>query len=137
MSRWRMIAYACLGSLVSVVIWSFVGGCQSAPTNGPEMAPPEEVIVSEESEEELIEEGIIPAEPEAVAVAVEEEVVEVEEVSVPPSPKVEDDYYTVKKGDTLWAISRSQGVTVQQLRQANEISDPSKISVGQKLLIPR
>ncbi len=136
MKRWRMIAYACLGSLVSVMIWSFVGGCQNAPTNEPEMAPPEEVIVSQESEEELVEEGIIPAEPEEPA-AVEEEVEEVEEVSVAPPSRVEDDYYTVKKGDTLWAISRSQGVTVEQLQEANNITDPSKISVGQKLLIPR
>ena len=43
--------------------------------------------------------------------------------------------YTVKKGDTLSAIAKQYGTTYQEIAKANGISDPNKISVGQKLTI--
>lgn len=43
--------------------------------------------------------------------------------------------HVVKRGETLWDISRHYGVTVDQLVQLNELSDPSRIQVGQKLVI--
>lgn len=43
--------------------------------------------------------------------------------------------YTVKEGDTLWAISRRFGCTVGQLQSWNNISDPNRIYVGQTLTI--
>jgi LysM repeat protein len=44
--------------------------------------------------------------------------------------------YTVKPGDTLWAIAQRNGVSVQALVRANGISDPSTIYVGEQLTIP-
>ena len=44
--------------------------------------------------------------------------------------------YQVEKGDTLWAISRRCGTTVQELAAANEIADPNFILIGQKLWLP-
>ena len=44
--------------------------------------------------------------------------------------------YTVKGGDTLYAISRRTGVPVQQLMRANNMSS-SNLSVGAKLTIPK
>lgn len=45
--------------------------------------------------------------------------------------------YTVKKGDTLWALSRKNGITVQNIVDANpSIKDPNLIYVDQKLEIP-
>jgi len=44
--------------------------------------------------------------------------------------------YTVQRGDTLAVIARSTGATVQDIVNANKISDPSKIQVGQTLFIP-
>lgn len=44
-------------------------------------------------------------------------------------------YYTVKKGDSLWSISRKLGVTVAELKQANNLSS-NLLSVGQNLIIP-
>jgi LysM repeat protein len=44
--------------------------------------------------------------------------------------------YTVKFGDTLSAIARSLGVSLQALMQANDITEPSLIRVGQVLRVP-
>ncbi|WGD81779.1 N-acetylmuramoyl-L-alanine amidase [Bacillus subtilis] len=41
--------------------------------------------------------------------------------------------YTVKKGDTLSAIAKEHGVSVANLQKWNNIKDPNKITVGQKL----
>ncbi|MDN5326198.1 MAG: hypothetical protein PWP41_894 [Moorella sp. (in: firmicutes)] len=43
--------------------------------------------------------------------------------------------YEVKKGDTLWALSRRYGVTVKQIQAANNL-DSSLIYIGQILEIP-
>lgn len=44
-------------------------------------------------------------------------------------------YYTVKSGDSLWSISRKFGVTVNELKEANNLSS-NLLSVGQNLIIP-
>ncbi|MCC5896024.1 MAG: LysM peptidoglycan-binding domain-containing protein [Alkalibacterium sp.] len=44
--------------------------------------------------------------------------------------------YTVRSGDTLYAIARRFNVTVQQLASANNISNVNLIRVGQVLVIP-
>ena len=52
-----------------------------------------------------------------------------------PAVKPAVEYYTVKKGDTLSGIAKKYGTTVHQLVQANRISNPNKIYVGQKLKV--
>lgn len=47
-----------------------------------------------------------------------------------------DDVYLVKAGDTLYAISQELDVTVEDLAEINEITDPSQLFVGRRLLIP-
>lgn len=44
--------------------------------------------------------------------------------------------YVVQRGDTLLSIARRFGLTVKQLQAANNISNPDRISLGQKLVIP-
>lgn len=43
--------------------------------------------------------------------------------------------YVVKKGDTLWKIAKANMTTAKQLMLKNNISDPSRIQIGQKLKI--
>jgi len=44
--------------------------------------------------------------------------------------------YTVQDGDTLYDIAQHFGVNVEDLMDANDITDPGSLSVGQKLVIP-
>jgi len=44
--------------------------------------------------------------------------------------------HVVGKGDTIFSLSRFYHVSVDELMKANGISDPSKLSVGKKLIIP-
>jgi len=44
--------------------------------------------------------------------------------------------YTVQKGETLAMIAKKMGAKVQDIINANKLTDPSKIHVGQILFIP-
>ncbi len=52
----------------------------------------------------------------------------------PPTP--EGPVYVVQPGDTLYNIARRFETTVEAIVAANNISDPSLIRVGQRLIIP-
>ena len=45
-------------------------------------------------------------------------------------------YHTVKKGETLWRISKIYGVDVKDLASANAIKSPSDIEAGKRIFIP-
>jgi LysM repeat protein len=44
--------------------------------------------------------------------------------------------YVIQRGDTLLSIARRFGLTVKQLQDANNISNPDRIYPGQTLVIP-
>lgn len=44
--------------------------------------------------------------------------------------------YTVLPGDTLSAIAEAHGVTVEEIVEANQITDPNLLRIGQVLTIP-
>lgn len=44
--------------------------------------------------------------------------------------------YTVQKGDTVAEIAKKTGAKQQDIINANKLSDPSRITVGQTLFIP-
>ena len=48
----------------------------------------------------------------------------------------DDGVYIVAPGDTLGVIAARFGVPLDLLAQVNEITDPNRITVGQRLLIP-
>lgn len=47
-----------------------------------------------------------------------------------------ENYYQVKSGDTLWSIARKNGVTVTELKEANNLTS-NALSIGQLLYIPK
>jgi LysM repeat protein len=62
--------------------------------------------------------------------------------ATPTSPKEEskpaasDKSYTVAKGDNPYAIAKKLKVSYNDLIKANNIQDPTKLQIGQKLIIP-
>lgn len=50
-------------------------------------------------------------------------------------PKVA--HYQVKRGDTLYRIAQKTGASVDAIAMANGLSDPTKLAVGQTLVIPK
>ncbi len=56
--------------------------------------------------------------------------------STTPTAATRDIQYRVKRGDTLYAISRETGVSVAKLAQANGLVPPYTLSPGQSLLAP-
>ena len=52
-----------------------------------------------------------------------------------PSPTAPSETYRVKRGDTLSSIAVAHGVTVKQLKKANDLTS-NLIRVGQELVIP-
>lgn len=58
-------------------------------------------------------------------------------IGVPYTPPngLNSNYYTVKKGDTLYSIARNYGVTVNELKSANNLTNNNLI-IGETLIIP-
>ena len=50
-----------------------------------------------------------------------------------PAPSL---VHVVARGSTLWGIARHYGVSISSIVTANEIANPSRIFVGQRLVIP-
>lgn len=52
-----------------------------------------------------------------------------------PSPLVPENTYTVKSGDSLYSIANKYGITVDALKEANNLTSNS-LSIGQVLKLP-
>ncbi len=58
-----------------------------------------------------------------------------QEMSAAPAVRSYD-VYTVQKGDTLYRIAKVNGITVDELKTLNELTNASVLKVGQTLKIP-
>lgn len=54
----------------------------------------------------------------------------------PDKPAESDKIHVVKQGEVLGSIARKYGTTVSALQKLNNIKDPSKIRIGQKIKLP-
>jgi LysM repeat protein len=57
-------------------------------------------------------------------------------LAVAPLAAAEPLYHVLAKGETVYGLSRTFKVPVDAILAANGISDPAKVRIGQKLLIP-
>ena len=48
---------------------------------------------------------------------------------------IDDNYYVVQKGDSLWSISSKLGISVSDIKKSNNLSS-NNLSIGQVLIIP-
>jgi lipoprotein NlpD len=53
----------------------------------------------------------------------------------PPAAPQSGDYYTVRRGDTLYSIALDHGADYREVAQWNNLDDPTKIQVGQQLRV--
>jgi LysM repeat protein len=53
-----------------------------------------------------------------------------------PPPCPDGKLYTIRRGDTLYAISRRTGVSVEQIIAANPGIDPNNLQIGRIICIP-
>lgn len=51
------------------------------------------------------------------------------------APSTSSDYYIVKSGDSLWSIAKKYGITVNDLKSANNLTS-NTLSIGERLKIP-
>ncbi len=54
--------------------------------------------------------------------------------TTPPQPATRA--YAVKRGDSLWKIAKTEGVSIAELANANNLTKTSTLQIGQKLQIP-
>lgn len=47
---------------------------------------------------------------------------------------VSDNYYIVKKGDSLWSIAKKYNISVDELKEMNNLNN-NMLSIGQKLIV--
>ncbi|WP_129710511.1 N-acetylmuramoyl-L-alanine amidase family protein [Priestia megaterium] len=45
-------------------------------------------------------------------------------------------FYTIQSGDTFYSIAKKYNITVQQLQDANPGVDPTKLQIGQQIVLP-
>ena len=50
-------------------------------------------------------------------------------------PNTESDLYVVRRGDSLWSISKKYGISVDELKRINNLGNDT-LFVGQQLLVP-
>ncbi len=53
-----------------------------------------------------------------------------------PTPYQQGIYHTVLRGETLWRIAKAYNADLKSIIDTNNLSDPSRIDVGQKVFIP-
>ena len=100
---------------------TFLAAKNTAPHTKSDAEVQEKIPVSTSPQPVVAENTLSPAPAKAVA------------ATPPPTPVSE---YTLNSGDNLYAVSRRLQVTYSELMEANGITDPRQLRIGQKLKVP-
>jgi LysM repeat protein len=100
---------------------TFLAAKNIAPHTKTDAEVQEKIPVSTSPQPVVAENTLSPAPAKAVA------------ATPPPAPVSE---YTLNSGDNLYAVSRRLQVTYSELMEANGITDPRQLRIGQKLKVP-
>jgi LysM repeat protein len=57
--------------------------------------------------------------------------------ALPVAQDAETTLHTVESGDTIWFLARKYNTTSSAILEANNITDPTRLQIGQELHIPR
>ena len=60
----------------------------------------------------------------------------IEDEQSKPEIKASVIIYVVDKGDTLWNLAKKYHTTIDEIIKLNELEEPEKLNIGQKLIIP-
>ena len=139
----NILGYCLVGTVSLVCVWGLIGGCKSESGISFTDADKNSVSIEIAEAEFFRDDKEVLVSKSEIAATVDEEiqVVSDEDLIVLGSEDDEHAYdfdkvYKVAKGDTLWWISRECGVSVEMLMAANNITDASRLQVGQEILIP-
>ena len=136
MSFRRMIPFLLLNVLVSatvvmVILWWWDGRSPQALINSPgiqdesalaALLPPQPDTAPQPTEQPSAEEAVAAVEGETA----------VETAGNPSGEQI----HVVRAGDTVGRISNQYGVTMEAIMEANGMSNPNFLSIGQELIIP-
>jgi LysM repeat protein len=132
-----------------VLIWICMGGCAddkpqegkeklavvSSESPGAGLAPVEPEVLSVESPMS-IEPGTMDTAPEIVLPEIGRTTPGPAEPETATAESPRETTITVKKGDTLWGLSRRYHVPISAIVDRNDIQDQNMIREGRKLIIP-
>ncbi len=129
--QWRMIVSACL--LLALAAFGLIKGVAVLAEGGQATSGSARQNVDTPTAMA----GSQPAAASPVGRAgAEAEVVRAESDAVTPRPPVGPSYHTVEAGESLSKIAAEYGITTAALADANGITNPDRIRVGQRLVIP-
>ena len=114
-------------------------GCSRTQSNTPEMAA-NETLPGQQPEAlapgaQSLQPGMI-ATPQSLAPAtamMPQPIAPAPVETAPPTSRT----YVVRKGDSLWKISRAENVSIAELARANNLTKTSTLKIGQKLQVPQ
>ena len=128
-SRLKLGVFCVLALGVAGLAAMLIQGCKREQNEiSPESAPPAETNAppaEEETNVPPVETSNTPT-PQVVAPT----------VAPQPPPAPEETEYVIVKGDTFSKIAKDQGVTVKAIEEANPNILPTRLQIGQKIVIP-
>jgi membrane-bound lytic murein transglycosylase D len=112
-------------SVADLKSWNFVGKKGIKPVRKLNIYVREKTTSTE----------VLVAENKQVEASVKKEKTENKKLAENASSAKKGTYYKIKKGDTLYKISKEQGVSMDDLKRLNKLTNKSKLSVGQKIVL--